>query len=63
MGFEKPGEKEFVIPVSDTQAYRQFGNAVVAPVVQAVADHMMPWLLDENEIEPDQLQRKLALAG
>lgn len=63
MGFEKPGEKDFVIPVSDTQAYRQFGNAVVVPVVQAVADHMMPWLLDENEIEPAQLQRKLALAG
>jgi DNA (cytosine-5)-methyltransferase 1 len=27
----------FEIPVSDTQAYRQFGNSVVVPVVKAVA--------------------------
>jgi DNA (cytosine-5)-methyltransferase 1 len=27
----------YPIVVSDTQAYRQFGNAVVPPVVQAVA--------------------------
>jgi DNA (cytosine-5)-methyltransferase 1 len=40
MGFEKPGESKFKIPVSDTQAYKQFGNAVVVPVVQAVAQHM-----------------------
>ena len=40
MGFERPGETEFRIPVSDTQAYRQFGNAVVVPVVRAVAQLM-----------------------
>lgn len=45
MGFEKPGQSDFIIPVSDTQAYRQFGNAVVVPVVQAVARHMAPHLL------------------
>ena len=44
MGFEKPGGKEFRIPVSDTQAYRQFGNAVVVPVVRAVAQLMKPHL-------------------
>ena len=27
----------FRIPVSDTQAYRQFGNSVVVPVVEAIA--------------------------
>ena len=32
------------IPVSDTQAYRQFGNSVVVPVVQAVAKTMKPHL-------------------
>ncbi len=42
MGFEKPGEAKFRIPVSDTQAYRQFGNAVVVPVVRAVARLMKP---------------------
>ena len=44
MGFDKPGESSFVIPVSDTQAYRQFGNAVATPCVGAVARHMAPWL-------------------
>lgn len=36
MGFGKG----FKIPVSDTQAYRQFGNAVVPPIVGAVAAAM-----------------------
>jgi DNA (cytosine-5)-methyltransferase 1 len=40
MGFDKPGETNFVIPVSDTQAYRQFGNSVVVPVFRAVAELM-----------------------
>jgi len=30
----------FVIPVSDTQAYRQFGNSVVVPVVRAIAERI-----------------------
>ncbi|MBF0554858.1 MAG: DNA (cytosine-5-)-methyltransferase [Nitrospirae bacterium] len=46
MGFEKPGEALFKIPVSDTQAYKQFGNSVVVPVVEAVAGHMQPWIED-----------------
>jgi DNA (cytosine-5)-methyltransferase 1 len=33
MGFDD----SFKIPVSDTQAYRQFGNSVAVPVVKAVA--------------------------
>ncbi len=33
---------EFVIPVSDTQAYKQFGNSVVVPVMEAVAKLMKP---------------------
>lgn len=35
----------FAIPVSDTQAYKQFGNSVVAPVVAALAQAMKPHLL------------------
>jgi DNA (cytosine-5)-methyltransferase 1 len=34
----------FQIPVSDTQAYRQFGNSVVMPVIKAIAGHMSPHL-------------------
>lgn len=35
----------FRIPVSDTQAYRQFGNSVVVPVMTCVAAHMKPHLM------------------
>ena len=44
MGFDRPGTEPFRIPVSDTQAYRQFGNAVAVPVAEAVAGHMQPWI-------------------
>lgn len=37
MGFDGINESNMVIPVSDTQAYRQFGNSVVVPVFSAVA--------------------------
>lgn len=46
MGFEQPGATNFKIPVSDTQAYRQFGNAVVVPAVRAVAQLMKPHIID-----------------
>ena len=49
MGFDRPGGPRFEIPVSDTQAYRQFGNAVVVPVVEAVAAHMEPWIQKEEK--------------
>ena len=42
MGFDDPQGNDFIIPVSDTQAYRQFGNSVVVPAVKAVAEHMKP---------------------
>ncbi|MEW1810464.1 DNA (cytosine-5-)-methyltransferase [Pseudarthrobacter phenanthrenivorans] len=41
MGFDD----SFVIPVSDTQAYRQFGNSVVVPVFKEVARIMKPHLM------------------
>ena len=42
MGFDGPGQSEFEIPVSDTQAYRQFGNAVAVPVMKEIARVMVP---------------------
>lgn len=44
MGFDRPG-RTWKIPVSDTQAYRQFGNAVVVPVVEFVAEAMQRWII------------------
>ncbi len=34
----------FQIPVSDTRAYKQFGNSVVVPVIQHIAGLMKPFL-------------------
>jgi len=34
---------DFLIPVSDTQAYRQFGNSVVVPLVEDIARAMQAW--------------------
>lgn len=51
MGFFGPEGAPFRIPVSDTQAYRQFGNAVVVPVVEAVARHMQPFLTGTSRAE------------
>lgn len=41
MGFDRPGRIPFQIPVSDTQAYRQFGNAVAVPVVEEIARNLI----------------------
>lgn len=37
--------EDFIIPVSDTQAYKQFGNSVAVPVVRAVAQQLIKILL------------------
>jgi DNA (cytosine-5)-methyltransferase 1 len=58
MGYDESRGERFAIPVSDTQAYRQFGNSVVVPVVRAVAKAMMPHLL-ATPINERQLQLPL----
>jgi DNA (cytosine-5)-methyltransferase 1 len=45
MGFDD----DFRIPVSDTRAYKQFGNSVVVPAVAAVAELMVKRLQSSNE--------------
>ena len=50
MGFDAPGESDFVIPVSDTQAYKQFGNSVVVPVFEAVAKMMSSRIVKGKEL-------------
>lgn len=37
----------FIIPVSDTQAYKQFGNSVAVPVINAIAQEIIK-ILDSN---------------
>lgn len=60
MGFDEATGSSFKIPVSDTQAYRQFGNAVVVPVVTAVAKHMEPFIakvLASSDARPEDVRR------
>lgn len=47
MGFDD----SFKIVVSDTQAYRQFGNSVVVPVIKAVAQLMKPYIMESIQSE------------
>jgi DNA (cytosine-5)-methyltransferase 1 len=42
MGFDGPRQSDWKIPVSDTQAYKQFGNSVVVPVIAEIARIMAP---------------------
>ena len=36
--------EDYIIPVSDTQAYKQFGNSVAVPVIKAVAEQLLVYL-------------------
>lgn len=49
MGFEAVQGNAFRIPVSDTQAYRQFGNSVVVPAFAAVARLLEPLITQAVE--------------
>ena len=73
MGYDGLGKPLYEIPVSDTQAYKQFGNSVVVPVVSSIAQFMQPHILsvldkDERQLaldldfEPKQEGRMLASA-
>ena len=49
----------FKIPVSDTQAYRQFGNSVVVPLMENIARLIVEKIAVLEEQEVAQLQRKV----
>lgn len=59
MGFDGPEGSNFIIPVSDTQAYKQFGNSVVVPVIEAVARHMVPFIMCATDQEPMETRERL----
>ncbi len=45
----------FIIPVSDNQAYKQFGNSVATPLIQAVGKNIVKELLNINESKESQI--------
>lgn len=52
---------DFAIPVSDTRAYKQFGNSVVVPMMTAVANAMKPRVMQLISDDP-QMQQSLMVA-
>lgn len=60
MGFDSPNGNEFVIPVSDTQAYKQFGNSVVVPVFSAIASLMAPLIEEAIELSNNNQEEEVA---
>jgi len=44
----------FIIPVSDTQAYRQFGNSVVMPLMNAVGENIVREFIRQDGNYPKQ---------
>lgn len=57
MGFKD----SFQIPVSDTQAYRQFGNSVVVPVISAIAKLMTACM--RGDLVPFANDAQLVMSG
>jgi DNA (cytosine-5)-methyltransferase 1 len=53
----------FVIPVSDTQAYKQFGNSVVMPVMREVARIMVPRVIDLIQQEQEGVHQEPLLVA
>ena len=50
MGFDKGRKPTMILSnVSDTRAYKAFGNSVVVPVVEAVARHMKAHIIEQLE--------------
>lgn len=49
----------FKIPVSDTQAYKQFGNSVVVPLIANVAKLMVDELITLDGQKAQKMQRKV----
>ncbi len=43
----------FIIPVSDTRAYKQFGNSVVVEVMREMARVMRPFICSESTLQPE----------
>lgn len=50
---------DFKIPVSDSRAYKQFGNSVVVPLISHVAGFMKPFIMEMKLLEADTVNPRL----
>jgi DNA (cytosine-5)-methyltransferase 1 len=53
----------FQIPVSDMQAYKQFGNCVVVPAIRAAAEAMSPCILALKQTATKELDGLMGPTG
>jgi len=53
----------FRIPVSDTQAYQQFGNSVVVPVVRAIAERITKALIEQGALNANRCLSGISRTG
>jgi len=51
---------DFIIPVSDTQAYKQFGNSVAVPVITEIARIMKPFIMQLIQQRAEQQKKRAA---
>ena len=58
MGYDSGRKPDMIIPVSDTRAYKQFGNSVVVPVIKDIAKYMKPFILES--VKDINKQKKVA---
>lgn len=57
---------DYIIPVSDTRAYKQFGNSVVVPLFHTVAEFIKPMVMaeikkDKSKAERIYAERRIAI--
>jgi DNA (cytosine-5)-methyltransferase 1 len=55
--------EEFNIPVSDNQAYKQFGNSVAVPVIYAIAKNLVKLIESPESRIPFSEWKQLQLLG
>lgn len=58
--------ENFIIVVSDTQAYKQFGNAVAVPAIRSIASKLSPYLnnglpVKKSKFIPSEINQQLEL--
>ncbi|HKI47239.1 MAG TPA: DNA (cytosine-5-)-methyltransferase [Balneolales bacterium] len=51
---------DYIIPVSDTQAYKQFGNSVAVPVISEIARIMKPFILQLTKQSAEKNRKRAA---
>ena len=54
----KTGPEDFIIPVSNAQSYKEFGNSVCIPVIEAVAEAMIDYLEEYELLNSDENMSK-----